>query len=451
MEYDVVRCLKGGATSRTYLVQLKDSGVYRVLKEFDADGENWECYSVEVMILRKRLHKGIPIFYYSEASDGKYRILEEYVEGKSFATLLSEAKQPEHLLVCIIEVCQILQCLHESGFVYMDLKAEHILCGKEQVYLVDFGNCRRIGEQTTGKLTEYYAAPEQFCGAVAGVHMDIYSIGVLLMEVWNRFENSNVRNKREQMQLWSQLPGVITRCMMPEVNQRYQNMPALIRAFHKSGVEQKKIQIYGMRAYVGCTHLALSFGRYLQAGGRNVTYVSLGEHDVYQALLENAGLKKAYGIRRHLPWGKGVQSEAQRNTQGMYLYEGVRIQNYEWYYLEEEPSDRIWICDYGAFGVQTDGRCSLGHDAVGIVVISGAAQWNDRKQLIKRVEYLRQQCGERMIFVGNLVDKKDCRVLEQHLGIEILHMPYYSTAKQENSLVRRFMKQLQNRVEQLYD
>lgn len=451
MEYDVVRCLKGGATSRTYLVQLKDNGAYRVLKEFDAEGENWEYYSTEAMILKKRLHKGIPLLYSLEESDGKLRILEEYVEGMSFAALLLEAKKPEQLLFCIMEVCRILQCLHEDGFVYMDLKPEHILCGRERVYLVDFGNCRRIGEQTTGKLTEYYAAPEQFDEAVAGVHMDIYSIGVLLMEVWNHFESLNIQTKGQKMQLWSRLPGVIARCVMPEVNQRYHNIEALMSAFHKQGVVHKKIHIYGMRAYIGCTHLALSFGKYLQAVGRDVTYVSLGEHDAYQALLENAGLQSTYGTKRHLSWNKGLQSESQCDTQGVYLYEGIRVQNHDWYYLGDEPSDTIWICDYGAFEEQPDGRCSLGEEVVGIVVISGAAQWNDRKKLIKYVEYLKQQCGERMIFVGNFVDKKDCRALEQHLGTEILYMPFYSVDNQEISQVRRFMKQLKNRVEQLCD
>lgn len=413
MEYEYVKCLKGGSTCQTFLVKMKDSGEYRFLKEMACEGEHRDFFNTEAMILRKKLHQGIPVLTSVEERDGKLCILEEYIDGTSFDALLKEVRTPEPLIACVIQVCHILQSLHEAGYVYMDVKAEHVICEKRRVCLIDFGNCHRIGEEVREKLTIHYAAPEQFQGGVVGAYTDIYSIGMLLMEIVQRFGEL------------THLQGVVERCLHPQSSRRYQSMQELISALTQKNVTPPQICVWGIRAYVGCTHLALTMGRYFQKKGRDAVYISGGVRDAYQGLRENHVLRQ--------------------DRKGRNEYQGLPVRNADWQYLQNGDGEDIHIYDYGCFA-HARGNVFACEGATEIVVISGAAPWNNRKALITVMQQLLQRSGKRPIFVGNFMTREDCKILSGYIGEEVLCMPFYFMEQMEHVEVQRFLRQLERRL-----
>lgn len=434
MRYEVIKQLKGGTTCHTYLVRLLDNGMYSFLKELSWDGEDWEFYSMEGMILKKEIHKGIPRLYFLEEAEGKLRLFQEFIDGKSFAELLNEAKEPMSVIFCIRELCQILQSLHHAGFVYLDLKPEHIICGKDGIHLVDFGNCRRIGTPVGRKLTEFYAAPGQYDGAAADVHMDIYSIGVLLMEV---LQQSGKKERNIQWERW--ISGIIEGCMGQDRKLLYRNMEDLIVALENKSRSDIRISVYGTREHAGCTHLALSFGSYLGRMGRYAAYI--GKEATYQHLLENGVLKENGVFFKNLKLD-GATTDIDR----IYQYQGVLVPEPDWSYLHGWESVPIRIYDYGAADNWQRQISFQKKGEVGIVVISGLAPWDDKRRMIRELQKIEQNCRAPLIFVTNLVNKKDNKELKKYLEMDVLHMPYIDICAGDTLESLRFMKRLDKRI-----
>ena len=116
----------------------------------------------------------------------------EHVEGKSLRKLLIDLQTvPEALLREIaLQTAAGLCAIHEQGIVHRDLKPENILItDDERVRIMDLG-VAKLQEATIAITKEgqfagsvLYAAPEQFQEKEVGTASDLYSLGVMLLEL----------------------------------------------------------------------------------------------------------------------------------------------------------------------------------------------------------------------------------------------------------------------------
>ena len=114
----------------------------------------------------------------------------EYVDGEDLASLLRRiGRLPEDKALDIArQLCAGLAAAHAKGVLHRDLKPANIMLdGRGQVVITDFG-LAGVADQIQGNEvrsgTPAYIAPEQLAGKEVSTRSDIYSLGLVLYEVF---------------------------------------------------------------------------------------------------------------------------------------------------------------------------------------------------------------------------------------------------------------------------
>lgn len=115
----------------------------------------------------------------------------EWVDGSTLAELAAKGLLPVKQVRRLFgEICDALDYIHRRGLVHRDLKPENVMVTHDggHVKLIDFGLADAaewfLHKQPAG--TPGYAAPEVFAGRPAEARSDIYSLGVMLLELGGR-------------------------------------------------------------------------------------------------------------------------------------------------------------------------------------------------------------------------------------------------------------------------
>jgi serine/threonine protein kinase len=144
-------------------------------------------------------------------------IVMEYIEGRTLAEYLAENRQKKERERIFAELLSAVGYLHKRGVIHNDIKPENILIARadNSLKLIDFGLADSDAEYAMRTLgcTPRYASPElreQRSGIDA--RSDIYSIGVLMREIFGSTSISN-------------------RCTNADPEARYANIEALWRAW----------------------------------------------------------------------------------------------------------------------------------------------------------------------------------------------------------------------------
>ena len=114
----------------------------------------------------------------------------EYVDGEDLASLLRRIGHlPKDKAIQIArQLCAGLAAAHEIGVLHRDLKPANIMIdGRGRVRITDFGLAafaEEIGGREILSGTPAYMAPEQLAGREVSVRCDLYSLGLVLYELF---------------------------------------------------------------------------------------------------------------------------------------------------------------------------------------------------------------------------------------------------------------------------
>ncbi|TVQ30393.1 MAG: serine/threonine protein kinase [Phycisphaeraceae bacterium] len=113
----------------------------------------------------------------------------EYVDGEDLASLLRRiGRMPRDKAVQIArQLCAGLAAAHDSGVIHRDLKPANIMLdGRGDVRITDFGVAALAEELEGAGLagTPAYMSPEQVQGGAVTVRSDVYSLGLVLYELF---------------------------------------------------------------------------------------------------------------------------------------------------------------------------------------------------------------------------------------------------------------------------
>ncbi len=149
-----------------------------------------ERFKNEVRIARRVSHPNVCRVYDVGDVEGHTFFTMEYVDGEDLASLLRRiGRLPEDKALDIArQLCAGLAAAHTKGVLHRDLKPANIMLdGRGQVVVTDFG-LAGIADQIQGadvrSGTPAYMAPEQLAGKEVSTRSDIYSLGLVLYEVF---------------------------------------------------------------------------------------------------------------------------------------------------------------------------------------------------------------------------------------------------------------------------
>ena len=149
-----------------------------------------ERFKNEVRIARRVSHPNVCRVYDVGDVENHTFFTMEYVDGEDLASLLRRiGRLPEDKALDIArQLCAGLAAAHAKGVLHRDLKPANIMLdGRGQVVITDFG-LAGVADQIQGTEvrsgTPAYMAPEQLAGKEVSTRSDIYSLGLVLYEVF---------------------------------------------------------------------------------------------------------------------------------------------------------------------------------------------------------------------------------------------------------------------------
>src|ERR1700675_2330606 len=259
--YDILAEAGHGSMGNVYKARDRETGEIVALKllkpEIASDQAMMDRFKNELLFARKITHKNVCRVHDLNRIGGIAYTSMEFVEGESLRSVLNRfGGFPLRKAVDLaLQICSGLKEAHAQGIVHRDLKPENIMVDANgNVKIMDFGIARSMEAVTrlTGSMvgTPQYMAPEQVAGKPVDYRTDIYSLGLMLYEMFTgtaAFTADNpvavaLKQMREEPvpphQVDPAIPAYIERtilkCLLKEPANRFQSIAQLEQALDGS-------------------------------------------------------------------------------------------------------------------------------------------------------------------------------------------------------------------------
>lgn len=200
--YGIVRYVGRGATAVVFEARDEDGEGTVALKFYKPmDGGSSEQFRRFTNEIRKFSHLDHPTIVPMKAmgfgtANGLGKVIYlagEYVHGRTLLKILRDAVAlaPKHAIGVARALADALVYLHSVGVIHRDLKPSNVMIEKKtkNVRLLDFGIAKDLNAQSVASnpgfavMTAGYASPEQTKGGEIDGRSDLYSLGVVLVEM----------------------------------------------------------------------------------------------------------------------------------------------------------------------------------------------------------------------------------------------------------------------------
>jgi serine/threonine-protein kinase len=220
----------------------------------------------ELVLASRVCHKHVVRVYDIGEIDGQALISMDWVDGENLAQLLNRVHRlpPSQVSGFAFQIAQGLRAIHAANIVHQDLKPGNLLIRRDGTILItDFGLARsalpddaRISRPGDIVGTRAYMAPEQLAGLPADARSDLYSLGMVLLEMltgttalealaplrlqWLASDEGRRRAWVELLYL-SALDSVIRGCLQPDRSARYSSVDEILEILELADTESKAL------------------------------------------------------------------------------------------------------------------------------------------------------------------------------------------------------------------
>ncbi|MHC4446979.1 MAG: serine/threonine-protein kinase, partial [Planctomycetota bacterium] len=168
----------------------------------------------EVKVARQIAHPNVARIYDIGEAAGHVFLSMEYIDGEDLAAVLRRMGRPstDKALEISRQLCLGVAAAHDAGVLHRDLKPANVMIdGRGRVRITDFGLAglaEELEQERQPVGTPAYMAPEQLSEGSVSTSSDVYSLGLILYEVFtgNRALETNNIAELKQLQASGSLP-----------------------------------------------------------------------------------------------------------------------------------------------------------------------------------------------------------------------------------------------------
>src|SRR5512146_1208380 len=251
--YRIIAVLGKGGMGEVYRaddLSLEQQVALKFLPETATDEATLERFRNEVRIARRISHPNVCRVYDIGEAEHQIFLSMEYIDGEDLGSLLRRIGRISGDKAAEIsrKICLGLAAAHAQGVLHRDLKPANIMLNSQgEVLITDFGLAgvaNEISDVRSG--TPAYMAPEQLTGREVTQRSDIYSLGLVLYELFtgrrtyegktydeilqDRHERTPSRPSTLVKDLDPAVERVILHCLEPSPGDRPQSALAIAAA-----------------------------------------------------------------------------------------------------------------------------------------------------------------------------------------------------------------------------
>ncbi|KFQ01447.1 Serine/threonine-protein kinase PAK 7, partial [Haliaeetus albicilla] len=179
-----------GSTGIVCIATEKHTGKQVAVKKMDLrKQQRRELLFNEVVIMRDYHHENVVDMYNSYLVGDELWVVMEFLEGGALTDIVTHTRMNEEQIATVcLSVLRALSYLHNQGVIHRDIKSDSILLTSDgRIKLSDFGFCAQVSKEVPRRKslvgTPYWMAPEVISRLPYGTEVDIWSLGIMVIEM----------------------------------------------------------------------------------------------------------------------------------------------------------------------------------------------------------------------------------------------------------------------------
>ncbi|KAJ2998594.1 Protein kinase [Globomyces sp. JEL0801] len=188
--YTKLKKIGQGASGSVYIARNNQTNERVAIKQMDLSAQpRKELLVNEIIVMKDSQHPNIVNYRDSFLVRNDLWVVMELMEGGPLTDIIDNntMTEPQIATVCL-ETLKGLQQLHQRRIIHRDIKSDNILLNNRgNVKLTDFGFCAKLSPEKSKRATmvgtPYWMAPEVVKQKEYGAKIDIWSLGIMVIEM----------------------------------------------------------------------------------------------------------------------------------------------------------------------------------------------------------------------------------------------------------------------------